>query len=62
MGVPVQAMDRTDFVSSEQQPMATLPAPADSGAYHYRIKSAHDRSRHDGYVMARLFAEAYYGD
>lgn len=61
--VPVEEMARTDFASDAQQPLSTLPPAAlDTGAYHYRIKSSHDRERHDGLVMARLFAEAYYGD
>ena len=59
--VPIQVMTRADFTSTDGNPIGQLPVSPDSGAYHYRIKPVHDRARHDGYVMARLFAEAYFG-
>ena len=59
--IPTAVMQRTDFSPTEKQPLPLLPSVADSGAYHYRCKAFHDRERYDGYIMARLFAEAYSG-
>ena len=60
--VPIEPMTRADFTSADPNPIGYLPTSPDSGAYHYRIKPEHDRARYDGYVMARLFADAYHGD
>lgn len=57
--IPIEEMQRTDYTSGEVHPIITLPPRADTGAYHYRVKSVNDRERYDGYLMARLYAETY---
>lgn len=59
--IPYHSMPRTDYVPDDGRDFSNLPIDPDNGAFHYRVKAQRYREKYDGFVLSRIFLQAYYG-